>query len=109
MGWFLRKLKYVIVDEAHGYRGVFGAHVSLLMRRLRRVCRYYGATPVFIGASATSAEPAESFARLIGSRPTAVTAVTESTAPRGATHVPCGSRSLPIRLRSMTSFRPRQR
>lgn len=84
---FLRKLKYVIVDEAHGYRGVFGAHVSLLMRRLRRVCRYYGTTPVFIGASATSAEPAESFARLIGSRPTAVAAVTESTAPRGATHV----------------------
>lgn len=84
---FLRKLKYVIIDEAHGYRGVFGAHVSLLIRRLRRVCRYYGATPVFVGASATSAEPAASFARLIGSRVEAVTAVTESTAPRGSTHV----------------------
>ncbi|WP_421083390.1 DEAD/DEAH box helicase [Rothia nasimurium] len=84
---FLRKLKYVIIDEAHGYRGVFGAHVSLLIRRLRRVCRQYGATPVFVGASATSAEPAASFARLIGSRVEAVTAVTESTAPRGSTHV----------------------
>ncbi len=84
---FLRKLKYVIIDEAHTYRGVFGAHVALLLRRLRRICRYYGATPVFVGASATSAEPAASFGRLIGSRPEAVTAVTESTAPRGATHV----------------------
>lgn len=84
---FLRKLRYVIIDEAHGYRGVFGAHVALVIRRLRRICRYYGATPVFIGASATSAEPAASFARLIGSAPQAITAVTESTAPRGATHV----------------------
>lgn len=84
---FLRKLRYVIIDEAHSYRGVFGAHVAVLLRRLRRICRHYGVTPVFIGASATSAEPAASFSRLIGSRPEAVTAVTESTAPRGATHV----------------------
>ncbi|MDO4898354.1 MAG: DEAD/DEAH box helicase [Rothia sp. (in: high G+C Gram-positive bacteria)] len=84
---FLRNLRYVIIDEAHSYRGVFGAHVAVLMRRLRRICRHYGVAPVFIGASATSAEPAASFARLIGSRPEAVTAVIESTAPRGATHV----------------------
>lgn len=84
---FLRKLRYVIIDEAHSYRGVFGAHVAVLLRRLRRICRHYGVSPVFIGASATSAEPAASFSRLIGSRPEAVTAVTESTAPRGATHV----------------------
>lgn len=84
---FLRKLRYVIIDEAHSYRGVFGAHVAVLLRRLRRICRHYGVSPVFIGASATSAEPASSFSRLIGSRPDAVTAVTESTAPRGSTHV----------------------
>lgn len=84
---FLRSLKYVIVDEAHGYRGVFGAHVAVLMRRLRRICRFYGARPVFVGASATSAEPAASFARLIGSAPQAVTAVEESWAPQGARHV----------------------
>lgn len=84
---FLRSLKYVIVDEAHGYQGVFGAHVAVLMRRLRRICRFYGAKPVFVGASATSAEPAASFARLIGSTPQAVTAVDESTAPQGARHV----------------------
>src|SRR5581483_7759121 len=49
-GWsdFFRNLKYVVVDEAHSYRGIFGAHVAHVLRRLRRVCRYYGADPQFV-------------------------------------------------------------
>ncbi|GAB3549790.1 DEAD/DEAH box helicase [Arthrobacter tumbae] len=81
---FFRRLTYVIVDEAHSYRGVFGSHVANLLRRLRRVCAYYGAEPVFIGASATSAAPAESFGKLIGAP---VQAFTEDTSPHGATTV----------------------
>ncbi|MCQ1945800.1 DEAD/DEAH box helicase [Arthrobacter sp. zg-Y1171] len=81
---FFRRLKYVIIDEAHSYRGVFGSNVANLMRRLRRICRYYGADPVFIGASATSAEPSDSFSRLIGAP---VTAVTQDHSPHGSTTV----------------------
>ncbi|WP_229790958.1 DEAD/DEAH box helicase [Zhihengliuella salsuginis] len=78
---FFKRLAFVVVDEAHSYRGVFGSHVANLLRRLRRVCEHYGADPVFIGASATSAEPDESFGRLIGSP---ATAVTHDFSPRGA-------------------------
>lgn len=81
---FFRRLTYVIVDEAHSYRGIFGSHVANLLRRLRRVCEFYGARPVFIGASATSAAPAESFGKLIGAP---VTAITEDTSPHGSTTV----------------------
>ena len=64
---FFRNLKYVIVDEAHTYRGVFGSHVAVVLTRLRRICASFGNhDPVFIGASATSSTPAESFSRLIG-------------------------------------------
>lgn len=83
---FLRRLKYVVIDEAHSYRGVFGAHIAVLLRRLRRICRFYGTHPVFFGASATSAQPAQSFARLLGVDESAITAITEDTAPHGATH-----------------------
>ena len=54
---FLRGLQYVVVDESHTYRGVFGSHVGLVLRRLRRICARYGANPVFVLASATSSEP----------------------------------------------------
>ena len=81
---FFRRLKYVIIDEAHSYRGVFGSNVANLLRRLRRICRYYGSDPVFIGASATSADPEQSFSRLIGA-PAA--AVTEDRSPHGSTTV----------------------
>lgn len=83
---FLRKLSVVVIDEAHSYRGVFGAHVANLMRRLRRVCAYYKSAPVFFGASATSANPAQSFGRLLGVEPERITAITRDTAPHGATH-----------------------
>ncbi|AKG53678.1 ATP-dependent RNA helicase [Dehalogenimonas sp. WBC-2] len=63
---FLANLKYVVIDEAHLYRGVFGSHLALLLRRLRRVCNRYGAQPQFILASATLANPAEFATALTG-------------------------------------------
>lgn len=62
----LQSLRYVVVDESHRYRGVFGAHVSAVLRRLRRICAMYGAHPVFICASATATNAGEAMARLIG-------------------------------------------
>jgi DEAD/DEAH box helicase domain-containing protein len=79
---FLRSLRYVVVDECAGYRGVFGSHVAAVLRRLRRVCAAYGANPVFILASATAAQPEESAARLIGMP---VVAVDDDASPRGGT------------------------
>lgn len=56
---FFRSLRYVVIDEAHVYRGVFGSHLTGVIRRLRRICRQYGAQPQFILASATIANPEE--------------------------------------------------
>lgn len=63
---FLRRLRYVVVDEAHALRGIFGAHVAHVLRRLRRVCAHLGADPVFILASATVRDPAELATQLTG-------------------------------------------
>jgi DEAD/DEAH box helicase domain-containing protein len=77
---FLGALRYVVVDECHHYRGVLGAHVAHVLRRLRRVCASYGATPTFVLASATTAEPALTASRLTGLD---VRAVTDDASPRG--------------------------
>ncbi|WP_323791552.1 DEAD/DEAH box helicase [Nocardioides sp.] len=77
---FLSSLRYVVIDESHHYRGVFGAHVAHVLRRLRRVCASYGATPTFVLASATTAEPALTASRLTGLN---VRAVTDDASPRG--------------------------
>ncbi|MGD8710382.1 MAG: DEAD/DEAH box helicase, partial [Ectothiorhodospiraceae bacterium] len=77
---FFESLRYVVIDEMHTYRGVFGSHVANVMRRLRRVCRFYGADPVFILSSATIANPAELASQLVGDD---VEAITESGAPAG--------------------------
>jgi DEAD/DEAH box helicase domain-containing protein len=63
---FFRNLKFVVIDEAHIYRGVFGSHVAGVVRRLRRLCRYYGSEPQFILCSATIANPGEHAEKLTG-------------------------------------------
>ncbi len=75
---FLRRLSYVVLDECHTYRGVFGSHVALVVRRLLRVAARYGARPTIVLASATVADPAAFAARLIGRD---VVAVTEDGSP----------------------------
>ncbi|MGV1010424.1 MAG: DEAD/DEAH box helicase [Dermatophilaceae bacterium] len=80
-GAFLRALRYVVVDECHVYRGVFGSHLALVLRRLRRVAARYRAHPVFLLASATVADPAGHGARLVGMP---VRAVTDDGSPRAA-------------------------
>ena len=67
-GWYrtLRGLRYVVLDEAHIYRGVFGSHVANVLRRLRRLCRMLGSDPQFVLCSATIANPGEHAERLVG-------------------------------------------
>jgi DEAD/DEAH box helicase domain-containing protein len=77
---FLEGLRYVVVDEAHVYRGIFGSHVAGVLRRLRRLCRLYGSRPTFIAASATMANPGEHLRTLTGLR---VHVVDEDGAPAG--------------------------
>ncbi len=62
----LRKLRYIVLDEAHIYRGIFGSHVANVLRRLRRLCAFYGCTPQFICCSATIANPKEHAQNLTG-------------------------------------------
>lgn len=78
---FFRNLRYVVVDECHAYRGLFGAHVGNVLRRLRRICARYGANPTFVLASATVADPLASAQRLTGLN---AHAVTEDGSPRAA-------------------------
>ena len=71
-GDVLHNLRYVVVDEAHVYRGVFGSHVGNVLRRLRRLARIYGADPQFLLASATIANPGELAHRLVGVEATTI-------------------------------------
>ena len=63
---FLSQLEFVVIDEAHAYRGIFGSHVANILRRLRRICARYGANPQFICCSATIANPGEHAENLTG-------------------------------------------
>jgi DEAD/DEAH box helicase domain-containing protein len=80
---FFGNLKYIVIDEMHTYRGVFGAHVANVIRRLKRVAAFHGATPCFILASATIANPAELAGRLIESP---VTLIDQDGSGRGEKH-----------------------
>jgi DEAD/DEAH box helicase domain-containing protein len=81
---FFENLQYVVIDEIHTYRGVFGSHVTNVLRRLKRVCAFYGANPQFILCSATIGNPQAHAETLIEQE---VTAITESGAPTGDKHV----------------------
>ncbi len=81
---FFENLRYVVLDELHSYRGVFGSHMANVMRRLRRICQFYGSSPVFICASATIANPQELAEKLVEAP---VTVIDENGAPQGEKHV----------------------
>ncbi|WP_426453768.1 DEAD/DEAH box helicase [Paenibacillus sp. S-38] len=76
-------VKYIVIDEVHTYRGVFGSHVANVIRRLKRICRFYGSNPQFICASATIDNPKEHAERLIGE---SVSLVDNNGAPAGEKH-----------------------
>lgn len=76
-------LKYIVIDELHTYRGVFGSHVANVIRRLKRICRYYGSNPIFICTSATIANPKELAEHLTGAH---VMLVDNNGAPSGRKH-----------------------
>jgi DEAD/DEAH box helicase domain-containing protein len=80
---FLANLRFVVIDEMHVYRGVFGSHVANLLRRLKRVASFYGSAPQFILTSATIANPAELAARLIEEP---VTIIDDDGSPTGPKH-----------------------
>jgi len=77
-------LTHIVLDEVHTYRGVLGAHMSQVLRRLQRICRYYGSDPVFVFCSATVGNPAELCQLLTGLSPVPVV---QSGAPAGARHM----------------------
>ena len=81
---FLKNLRFVIIDELHSYRGVFGSHVAHVVRRLRRICRFYGSSPVFICSSATIGNPKE-LAESITGKPMQL--VDNNGAPSGEKHL----------------------
>ncbi|MBM3238674.1 DEAD/DEAH box helicase [Candidatus Poribacteria bacterium] len=77
---FFTNLRYVVIDEVHAYRGVFGSHLANVMRRLARICRHYGSAPQFICSSATIANPKEHAERICGA---AMEVVDNDGSPRG--------------------------
>ncbi|MFP4058527.1 MAG: DEAD/DEAH box helicase [Candidatus Brocadiia bacterium] len=80
---FFQHLRYVVIDEVHAYRGVFGSHLANVVRRLHRVCRHFGSEPQFICSSATIANPRE-HAERVTERPMAL--VDRDGSPRGRKH-----------------------
>lgn len=76
-------LRFVVIDELHSYRGVFGSHLANVVRRLKRVCQFYGSRPQFVLSSATIANPGELARHLVGED---VDVVDNNGAPRGAKH-----------------------
>jgi len=79
----LQNLRFIVVDELHVYRGVFGSHVANVLRRLLRVARFHGSTPRILGATATIGNPRAHAARLFGVADAEIELVADSGAPRG--------------------------
>ncbi|MEK9162319.1 MAG: DEAD/DEAH box helicase, partial [Chloroflexota bacterium] len=82
-GEFFAELRYVVIDEMHTYRGVFGSHFANVIRRLKRICKFYGSEPQFILASATIANPKELAEKLIEDD---VTLIDDDGSPRSEKH-----------------------
>lgn len=104
---FFRNLHYVVIDEIHSYRGVFGSHMANLIRRLRRVCRFYGSSPRFICCSATIANPGELAKSILEED---VELVDQSGAPQGEKYLifynpPLVNRELGIRANYLAEAR----
>ncbi|WP_166241687.1 DEAD/DEAH box helicase [Paenibacillus turpanensis] len=100
-------IKYIVIDEVHSYRGVFGSHVANVIRRLKRICRFYGSQPQFLCASATIDNPREHTERLIGEK---VALIDRNGAPAGEKHFvfynpPVVNRQLGIRRSSVLETR----
>jgi len=81
--WFFSSLEYVVIDEVHSYRGVFGSQVAMTLRRLARTCERFGSSPQFVCCSATINNPVEHVATVTGRDPTGITLVDEDTSGRG--------------------------
>ena len=77
---FFARLRFIVIDEIHTYRGIFGSHVANVIRRLERICLHYGASPVYVASSATIANPGEHAERLIGKR---IKVIKKDGSPRG--------------------------
>ena len=84
--WLAKSLETVVIDEIHGYRGVFGSHVALTLRRLNRVCERFGSDPQYVCCSATIGNPVEHAARVTGRDPDTFRLVDEDTSAAGAKH-----------------------
>ncbi len=80
---FYARLKFVVIDEVHTYRGILGSHLAQVLRRLRRICAYYGSTPQFLLSSATIAQPENFIQKLTGLE---VKIIAESGAPQSGRH-----------------------
>jgi len=100
-------LKYVVIDEIHHYRGIFGSHLANVIRRLKRICKFYGSDPIFICCSATIANPDELAEKIIGRK---VRLVDNNGAPSGDKHFilynpPIVNRQLGIRRSALMEAR----
>jgi DEAD/DEAH box helicase domain-containing protein len=84
--WFFSSLETVVVDEVHGYRGVFGSHVALTLRRLNRICERFDSDPQYVCCSATIGNPVEHASRVTGKSPDSFALVDEDTSATGERH-----------------------
>ncbi|ELZ22753.1 ATP-dependent helicase [Halosimplex carlsbadense 2-9-1] len=87
--WFFERLETVVIDEVHEYRGVFGSHVSLVFRRLARLCERFDADPDWVCCSATTGNPVDHAATVTGQPTESFDLVTEDTSATGPTHWLC--------------------